>query len=84
MPRRNIVFEKGGHYHVYNRGAGRGPLFFSPANYEYCLRLVKRYRRQYGAAILAYCLMPNHYHFLLRQEGDDPAGLLPHRVFNSY
>lgn len=28
--------------------------------------------------------MPNHYHFLVRQEGDRPAGLLPQRVFNSY
>jgi hypothetical protein len=28
--------------------------------------------------------MPNHYHFLLRQDGDDSAGLLPQLVFNSY
>jgi len=34
--------------------------------------------------LIAYCLMPNHYHFLVRQDGDQPAGLLPQRVFNSY
>ena len=28
--------------------------------------------------------MPNHYHFLVRQDGEFPAGLLPQRVFNSY
>jgi len=28
--------------------------------------------------------MPNHYHFLLRQDGDQSAGLLPQRLFNSY
>jgi putative transposase len=28
--------------------------------------------------------MPNHYHFLVRQDGDKSAGLLPQRVFNSY
>jgi putative transposase len=28
--------------------------------------------------------MPNHYHFLLRQDGEAPAGLLSQRVFNSY
>jgi putative transposase len=28
--------------------------------------------------------MPNHYHWLLRQDGDEPAGKLPQRVFNSY
>ncbi|HET6444006.1 MAG TPA: transposase, partial [candidate division Zixibacteria bacterium] len=31
-----------------------------------------------------YCLMPNHYHFLVRQDGEQPAGLLVQRVFNSY
>lgn len=28
--------------------------------------------------------MPNHYHFLVRQDGEFPAGLLPQRIFNSY
>ena len=28
--------------------------------------------------------MPNHYHFLVRQDGEYQAGLLPQRVFNSY
>jgi putative transposase len=28
--------------------------------------------------------MPNHYHFLVRQEGNFPSGLLAQRVFNSY
>jgi len=34
--------------------------------------------------MIAYCLMPNHYHFLLRQDGASAAGLLAQRVFNSY
>lgn len=28
--------------------------------------------------------MPNHYHFLVRQDGNEPAGNLPQFVFNSY
>jgi REP element-mobilizing transposase RayT len=31
-----------------------------------------------------YCLLPNHYHLLVHQNGEHPAGLLPQRVFNSY
>ena len=34
--------------------------------------------------MIVYCLMPNHYHFLVRQNGENAAGLLPQRVFNSY
>ena len=28
--------------------------------------------------------MPNHYHWLIRQDRERPTGLLPQRVFNSY
>ena len=34
--------------------------------------------------MIAYCLEPNHYHFLTRQDGNEPAGNLPQFVFNSY
>jgi REP element-mobilizing transposase RayT len=84
MPRRAHVFEPGGYYHVFNRGASRGPIFFTPANYEYCLRLVKRHRGDCSVAVIAYCLMPNHYHFLLRQDSDTPLSKFLQWVFNPY
>ena len=43
-----------------------------------------RYSRELQISVIAYCLMPTHYHFLLRQDGEQPAGLLPQLVFNSY
>jgi len=84
VPRRGDAFTRGGYYHIYNRGAGRSRLFFAPENYEHCLRLLKRNRRRYGAAVIAYCLMPNHYHFLLRQQTDTPLSRLISAVFNAY
>ena len=84
MPPRQGVFARGGYYHLYNRGAGRRPIFFNPANYEHCLRLVKRNLRRCGAAVIAYCLMPNHYHFLQRQETDVPLSKLIGVVFSAY
>ncbi len=35
-------------------------------------------------SILAYCLLPNHYHWLIRQDGSTPGNQLPKRVFGSY
>lgn len=84
MPYRGDVFRKGQYYHLYNRGAGANLLFFNPANYEYCVRLIKRYHQRYGAAMIAYCLMPNHYHFLLRQESDEPLSKFIGVLFNAY
>jgi REP element-mobilizing transposase RayT len=84
VPYRGDVFAPGYYYHAYNRGAGKGLLFFNPGNYEHCLRLVKRYHQKYGVTVIAYCLMPNHYHFLLRQEADEPLSRFINVLFNAY
>lgn len=83
MPKRP-PYLPGHFYHVYNRGAHRLSLFREPDNYLFALRKVKHYVRILNLAAIAYCLLPNHYHFLIRQDGEQPAGLLPQRVFNSY
>jgi putative transposase len=74
----------GGLYHVYNRGARQGSICREPANYLFIIARMKEYSKRLGVSVIAYCLMPNHYHFLLRQDGEMAAGLLPQRVFNSY
>jgi len=84
MPYRRIQFTPGQYYHIYNRGSGHRPIFREQDNYLFVLRLVKKYTSAFDISVIAYCLMPNHYHFLLRQDGTEAAGLLPQRVFNSY
>ena len=83
MPKRP-QYQQGHIYHIYNRGAHREPLFQEETNYLFVLNKMRFYCRQLKLTPIAYCLMPNHYHFLIRQDGDQPAGLLPQRVFNSY
>ena len=83
MPYRRIQFTPGQYYHIYNRGSGHRPIFREQDNYLFVLRLVKKYTSAFDISVIAYCLMPNHYHFLLRQDGTEAAGLLPQRVFNS-
>jgi putative transposase len=56
--------EEGKLYHVFNRGNNKQPIFFSRDNYVYFLKGVHRYVAP-NCDILAWCLMPNHFHFLI-------------------
>lgn len=51
-------------YHVYNRGNNKQRIFFSDANYLFFL---KKIREQLSPVckIISYCLMPNHFHFII-------------------
>lgn len=84
MPRREEVFQTGHYYHVYNRGDRKLPIFFNDENYLYCIKLAKKYSQKYKIAVIAYCLMPNHYHFLLRQDGDTAISRFMGVLFNAY
>src|SRR4030065_1295331 len=65
MPRRIIPFIPNQVYHFYNRGNNRQAVFFERENYLYFLRGIKKYVCE-QVGILAYCLMPTHYHILGR------------------
>jgi putative transposase len=58
-------FEPDEIYHVYNRGNNKAIIFFSEENYCYLLRKVKAEWLPY-CDLLSYCLMPNHFHFMLQ------------------
>ena len=84
MPRRKVQFVQGNYYHIYNRGADRRSIFLNAENFRYCLELINKYLEPLQITMIAYCLLPNHYHWLVRQDGEAKAGLLPQRVFNAY
>ncbi len=52
-------------YHIFNRANGNERLFLEEENYRFFLERTKLYLSPVSE-ILAYCLMPNHFHFLLR------------------
>ncbi len=60
-----MKFEPTQVYHVYNRGNNRQNIFFNETNYQYFIRKMKR-ELLGDCDILCYCLMPNHFHLLLR------------------
>ncbi|MBL7066221.1 MAG: transposase [Anaerolineae bacterium] len=84
MPFRRIPFLANHYYHIYNRGVNRGDIFFSPDNYIYFLRLLKKNLGRYAISIVAYCLLLNHYHFLLKPERDNNLPLFIKSLFGSY
>ena len=55
----------GGIYHVYNHAVGEESLFRSEDNFKYFLLLYDKYITPV-ADLFAFCLMPNHFHLLLR------------------
>ncbi len=65
MPRKETPFLPDQYYHFYNRGNNRQAVFFERDNYLYFLKSIKRYLRDY-VDILAYVLMPTHYHIFGR------------------
>jgi putative transposase len=59
-------------YHVINRANARLPIFFEEADYLMFEKILIEAKERYDMRILAYCLMPNHFHLVLypRQEKD--------------
>ncbi|MAX69667.1 MAG: oxygen-dependent coproporphyrinogen oxidase [Flavobacteriaceae bacterium] len=63
------VLEKNNYYHVYNRGINGCNIFNSDENKLYFLKLASKYLKN-NVDIVAYCLMDNHYHFLIQVKND--------------
>lgn len=71
MPRKSRVFVAGAGYHVYCRVARGERPFADPVVAETFVETVAAVKDEHGLIILAWCVMPNHYHLVLR------AGELP-------
>ena len=59
-----MIFESGDLYHIYNQGNNRQKIFYSRDNYLFFLKKLNKYILPYSD-ILAWCLMPNHFHLLV-------------------
>jgi len=60
-----MQFYKDTYYHLYNRTNNEEALFRSNDNYIYFLKKYRHYLEEYFETI-GYCLMPTHFHFLVR------------------
>ena len=77
------------YYHIYNRGNDKEKLFFTQANYRFFMNRYKELLQPY-LRTFAYCLIGNHFHFLIKTNAsDDPLFHLKvshqfRRLFQSY
>lgn len=58
-------FEFGSVYHIFSHVNGKELIFREETNYQFFLKQLDKYITQI-ADIYAYCLLPNHFHLLLR------------------
>lgn len=87
MPAKNAIktYLENSYYHLYNRGVEKRDIFQGKQDYAVFLSYLKTYltpppknkpfqRLRNHAdqiSLLAYCLMPNHFHLLLKQNSKD-------------
>ena len=64
-PKYGAPFEQGEFYHIYNCAVGKEIMFINDDNYHFFLDRFYYYTRDY-LCIYAYCLLRNHFHFLVR------------------
>jgi len=77
-------FIKNGIYHIYNRSVAGELLYRAVEDYRDFLKRFKILTEKYSLSVFSYCLMPNHFHFLIKQNSDKPVNLLFNSLLSGY
>lgn len=64
------VLEKDCYYHIYNKGINGAPIFENDENKTYFLKQLSKYL-DCKISMLTYCLMDNHFHFVIRLDEEE-------------
>lgn len=74
MPRTVRAVVGGMYYHVLNRGNNRSVVFHSERDYAQFVALISEAQNRVAMDVIALCLMPNHFHLLVRPAQNDALG----------
>lgn len=84
MPRTARASVGGVIYHALNRGNRREPVFHKPADYEAFVAGILDAKQRLPLDIFAYCVMPNHFHLVLRPQADGDLGRFLQRLLTTH
>lgn len=73
MSRRNRLIYNGAIYHIYQRGNNKEFIFEDDNMKSFILHTLEKYQRKLDYEVLAYVIMNNHYHLLLKAN-ESPIG----------
>ena len=79
-----MIYQKDNYYHVFNRGCNKEKIFFAESDYKNLLTKIKLTKNTYKIEVIAYCLLPNHYHLMLYQASNKPISDWLRDLFNGY
>jgi putative transposase len=65
-------------YHVTSRGDRREPIFEDNLDRQTLLAVVAKGMQRFDAVVFAYCLMPNHYHFVMQTRQPNLSRIMRH------
>lgn len=71
-------------YHVINRANGRMQIFDSPSDYQLFEQLILEAQELTDMQVIAYILMPNHWHLVLWPRKDGDLARFMHRLCNTH
>jgi putative transposase len=84
MPRIRRVCPPGAAQHVLNRGNDKKTIFHKIGDYLAFLRLLAEAQQLYPMLLLAYCLMPNHFHLILIPESTEALSAYMRWLMNAH
>jgi putative transposase len=71
-------------YHVLNRGNNRATLFRRPADYAAFVALIREAQARIALDLLAACIMPNHFHLVVRPTHAGDVGRWMHWLLTTH